>query len=170
MEISKTHFVVLLIALIVNTVPNAITVYKKYFKPDIVTVYTNNDIYYANLYDYSLQSETGRFDTIYSTFKELQNNIDSITAADAAVTSVSNTLNWYAESGYLKVEVYPIVDINCNTTSQVGEVALVYDGPNWGIDARVDTTINIATFYDWYDFSISCDKQALTVMHGYMQD
>lgn len=170
MQISKTFFISLLVVLAVNTIPNIIRTYKILFNPDIVTFYTNNDIYYANLSNNSLQSETGKFDTTYSNFKELQNNIDSITAADASVTSVSNTLDWYAESGYLKVEVYPTVNTNCITTNPLGEVVLVYDGPNYGVDARVDTVINIATFYDWYDFSLPCGDNTLSIMHGYMQD
>lgn len=165
------HLFYLLIGIATSqTTINLIHLYQNYYKSNIITVYTNNDIYYVNLSNYSLQSETGKFDTTYSNFKELQQNIDSITAADASVTSVSNTLDWYAESGYLKVEVYPTVNTNCITTNPLGEVVLVYDGPNYGVDARVDTVINIATFYDWYDFSLPCGDNTLSIMHGYMQD
>lgn len=113
----------------------------------VISVYTIADIYYANPKTLTITSETGHTQITFSSYEKMLKGLEDISARDTDMKSLQFHLDWLIESGYLSANVYPVLNTNCKTLDQVGEVILEYNGPNWGVDARQDVEMQLGTFY-----------------------
>lgn len=151
----------ILIAFISTFVGGIIT--KEKFKFDIYD--SRGDIHHVNYWNRVVTFEQSNEKIKFNSFNELNDYISDVTAKSSSVIGYQSDLDWLIRQGYVSIEIYPTIDTNNIVTNPNGEALLIYNGPNWTINAQQDTSYQIGYFYLSDDIKIT-DKINGTKWYG----
>lgn len=118
-----------------------------YEKPKILTIYTSDDIVYINVKEKTAEFEMSEDKITFASFAGLNAYIEDITVKTANVMGYWSDLDYLIRQGYIKVQVFPTLREDCTKVEDNGELLLIYDGPQYGVEPKKDTTFQIGYFY-----------------------
>jgi hypothetical protein len=126
----------------------------------------SGDIMYVDYQLNQIYFEQGGDPLQFKNNKEMIEYVDEVTAKSSSVLGYQSDLDWLIRQGYISIEVYPTLNTMCNKIADNGELLLIYNGPNWTIDAKRDTTYQIGYFYLNDTLDLECGNHTYLKWYG----
>ena len=102
------------------------------------SIYMSGDIAHVDYKNLTVYFENGGDPLEFSNITEIKEYIEKITAYASSIHGYKENLDWLVSQGYIYATTHH------NENKQYTE--LIYNGPNWTVDAAQDTTYIISTF------------------------
>jgi len=125
----------------------------------VLSIYTaQGDIVYVNLLTNDITYESKDTIESFNSFEGLNERIEELTAESSVISGYAEDLRYNIEEENITLEVTPLINENGKVISPVGEVKMIYQGPNWGINPEQDTTFTISTLKYSEERNITFDE------------